>query len=348
MKGPFTEFHTLYGFIKDKKFEMIPLFYTGPIAILTTYLGWNNATFLTGLGNLVGESYTNLALLGIVGLLWYMATLLFHFFQMANPDSPHFHIGVYQILRKAEYEAFSPFLHEGRARFSFKSLQHWLYSQGGYKELYMARKEWDQTKQDYELLLNQYEDELRDANAVRNELLKTKNEQLLYLSKILAKTKTNIERLVNNRYGIHDLDFFCPYTLYELQGDKLILIADVGTGANAKSELSIEEHSEYISVQVLTHSEPFKYQRISINRTILSYRMDMPDNQLWVMNLHMNETDEILLEFFFGSAIIEAPELLEVVRAYCRLVKKFVMDSPGPDLTSHQRTSMTGRDIHAG
>ncbi|MDT3417133.1 hypothetical protein QO009_003028 [Brevibacillus aydinogluensis] len=346
IKGPIVEFKTLFGFLKKQKFEIVPLLITGPLAIVAGYMGWNSQLLVNGLGQLVGVQYTNYALIVIVTIAWYLVTMVLHFFRMADPNSKHFHIGVYQILRKSEFRAFSPFLKESRNRFSFAAMKDWFYSQGGYAELFFARKEWDKMKEKYEQLITVYDAELRAANAERDELIRTKNTQLLYLSKILGKAKTNIERLVNDRFGITDLDFFCPYTLYELNNDKLVLIADVGTGANAKAEILLHEHPDFISVQVLTHHEPFKYQRISKNRTILSYRMDMPDDKVWVINLHINETDEILLEFFFGSAIIEAPELLEVVQAYCRLLKKYVLDvSDGKSFNQSQRTGTTGRDI---
>mgnify|MGYP001442047349 CR=1 FL=1 len=344
-KGPFFECKTLFGFLKKQKFEMVPLLFTGPLAIVAGFMGWNNEILMDGLGKWVGDEYTNYALIGVVAVAWYLITMVFHFFQMANLNSKHFHIGVYQILRRAEFQAFSPFLRESRNRFTFEAMKDWLYSQGGYAELFTARQEWDQKRGEYEKLLNEYENELRAANAERDELIRIKNAQLIYLSKILGKAKTNIERFVNNRYGTNDLDFFCPYTLYELRGDRLVLVADVGTGANAKAEILLHEHPEYSSVQVLTHHQPFKYQRVSQNRTILSYKMDMPDGTVWVINLHMNETDEILLEFFFGSAIIEAPELLDVVRAYSRLLKKYVLDvSDGQNSRQSRRTGTTGRD----
>jgi hypothetical protein len=291
--------------------------------------------------------YTNHVLIAILVIAWYLLTVVFHFFKMANPNSEHFHIGVYQILRKAEFDAFSPFLKDSRNRFTFEAMKNWFYSHGGYAELYFARKEWDQEREEYERLLDEYYAEILEVTNENIKLMDEKHKVTLYLLNLLSKAKTNVERLVNNRYGKDDLAFFCPYTLYELVDDeKLVLITDVGTGANAKEEILLAEHPEFASVQVLTHKEPVLYQRISRNKTILSYRMIMPDQKIWVMNLHINDNDEKTLEFLFGDVIIDSQELLELVRAYCWLFKKYVLDVEESSGSTYDWTSTgtTGRD----
>ncbi|CAI8948442.1 putative DUF3644 domain-containing protein [Brevibacillus sp. IT-7CA2] len=347
-KGPILEFKTIFGFLKTKKFEILPVMTTGPLAAAMTWFGWNSELLINKLGNLVGVQNINYALLLIILIAWYLFTTAFHFFVMANPDSSHFHIGVYQILRKAEYRAFDPFLQNNRSRFSFKGFQNLFLSKGGYAELYYARIEWDKTKTEYERLLDEFDIGLRHLVKENEKLLDQKHKVSLYLLGLLSKAKTNVERFTNNRFGRNDLDFFCPYTLYKLvDDDRLELIADRGTGANALEEIRLEEHTEYASVQVLTHSEPVLYQKISRNRTIFSYRMVMPDQTIWVMNLHVNDSDEKALEFLFGNVIIDSQELLELIRAYCWLLKTHVIDG-GHDSDSHNgltNTGTTGRDM---
>lgn len=345
--GPFLEFKTIYGFLEKKKFEFLPVMATGTVAAGLTWFGWDSELLLKKLGSLVGDQNINLALILIIIFAWYLVTTVFHYFLMANPDSSHFHIGVYQKLRKAEYRAFSPFLQNNRSRFSFKGFQNLFLSQGGYAELYFARKEWDEDRRKLENALEQSETEVNDANDAIVKLMQEKQKESEYLLGLLSKAKTNVERFVNNRYGKDDLDFFCPYTLYELVDlDRLELIADRGTGANAQEKILLAENPEYVSVQVLANPDPVLYQRISRNKTILSYRMVMPDYKVWVMNLHINDSDEKTLEFLFGDAIIDSQELLELVRAFCWLLKGHVLDAKGIPSSMDDRTSTgtTGRD----
>lgn len=321
--GPFKEFKTVLGLLKDRKFELLPLMITGPTAGVIAYYGWDSQYMIKQ----VGEERANLYLILGVVVMWYILTLVIHFFRMADVSGSHFHIGAYKILRKAEYQAFLPFIHEGR-KFTFEAMRSWFYAnQGGYAELYKKQEEWHAKEHEYQQASTQLRKLLQMTIAEKNSLIDEKNRHVLYLTELLEKVKTNAERLVNGRLDTRDLGLFCPYTLYELCDDRLKIIDDVGTSANAKSDIILDDHPEYVSVQVLTHPDPYKYQRVGRNRTIMSFRMVMPNQKIWVMNFHIRENDEKLIELFFGDAIIEIHDLLGLIKVYCYLLQVFVLNS---------------------
>jgi len=112
--GPFSQAKTIINFFIEKKFSFVPLLITGPAAAIIGFLAWDTEGFI----QYFGYKYANWILIGGIAIVWYAVTAGMHFLEMAKLDSPHFHIGAFARLRKAEFAALKPFI-QGDQRFTF-------------------------------------------------------------------------------------------------------------------------------------------------------------------------------------------------------------------------------------
>jgi hypothetical protein len=316
--GPFSEFQTLLNILKAKKYSFLPILATGPIAVILGFFGWNSDTFV----QFFGPEFANGVLIVILSLLWYIGTVIFHFFEMAKLDSPHFHIGAFARLRKAEYEAFKPFI-QGTQRFSFQGLKDWLYDParigGLYREFLEKEREWLNEKEQFINGIESINENYKKLLESKNKAIEDLESNLAFAFRLLHKSKVNIARFTNGQLTPSDLEFICPYTLYKLEGDMLIKIADVGTSGNGKN-INIHEKKDYACVQVLSQVDEYYYDTLGPDRSIFSYKMRMPDNSIWVINFHINEKDDQIMEIFFGDGIIDTETLFDLVYVHCKLL----------------------------
>jgi len=318
LSGPFAEFKTIFDIVKAKKFSLLPVMYTGPLAGVIGWFGWDADAFI----QYFGYDYANGFLIGAIFLVWYIATAILHFFEMANLDSPHFHIGAFARLRKAEFEAFKPFIH-GEQRFSFVGLKDWLYDPArvgsSVLEYIEKEKEWIKKREEYDSGIKALQAEFMALQQSKNAQIEELELKITFAFRLLQKVKTNLSRFTNGELTQNDLEFICPYTIYKLEGDVLVKKADVGTSGNGKT-INIHEKKDYSCVIVLDHLEEFYYGRLGADRSVFSYRMTMPDGSIWVVNFHINENDNQIMEIFFGNGIIDTQTLFDLVFVHCKLL----------------------------
>ncbi|MBA4535192.1 hypothetical protein [Brevibacillus halotolerans] len=325
-KATFSQYKGLFTFLKDKKFNITPLISSSISVGVLSFFGWEGAynkviiwirdiTIITGFQE---DAITNTALIFIVFVTWVVITATLSFLQMAKPYNPYFDIRVYKMLRKDEYDAFLPFLQEENT-FTFSGIKSKLNSTNGGNLLDVLSKKEDEINL-LKTTIDELGEELYQTIDVKNEEINNLKEQVIFLNKLIAKVKTSMSRYNNQCFSVHDIDFFCPFTLYELRDDKLVRLADVKTGGNSKTEISLSENPHYASVKVLSHEGDYFYERINSESSILSFKIPLPNNHVWVINFHIYQNDEQALELFFGDAIIDTMTMVELVQACCRLL----------------------------
>lgn len=316
--GPFSQVKTIINILRDKKFSFVPLMVTGPGAIVIGWLGWDTEAFI----QYFGYEYANWILIGGTVFIWYAVTASLHFLEMAKLDSPHFHIGAFARLRKAEFAALKPFI-QGDQRFTFQGLKDWVYDPArigtAHVELVEKEKKWLQEREEFESGVRALQKEFERLQSLKNSHIEDLESRLTFTFRLLEKIKTNLSRFANGILTENDLDFICPYTLYKLEGGTLVKKADVGTSGNGR-DINISEKTDYACVIALNHHEGYFYGRLGADRSVFSYRMSMPDESIWVINFHINERDHQIMEIFFGNGIIDTQTLFDLVHVHCRLI----------------------------
>ncbi|QDX90968.1 hypothetical protein EEL30_00350 (plasmid) [Brevibacillus laterosporus] len=332
-KATFAQYKGVFAFLKDKKFNITPLVSSSIGIGALSFFGWEgpynkiiiwskDISIITGFQE---DVITNTTLIFITLIVWVLITATLSFLHMAKPFNPYFDIRVYKMLRKDEYEAFLPFLHEGNS-FTFAGIKSKLNSANGGNISDILRNKENEIgtlKEKSELLKTTIDDlgkELYRTINVKNEDINKLKEQVIFLNKLIDKVKTSISRYNNRCFSVYDIDFFCPFTLYELRKDRLVRLADVKTGGNSKTEISLAEHQHYASVKVLSHEDDYVYERVDSGSSILSFKIPLSNSDIWVINFHIYQNDQQALELFFGDAIIDTKTMVELVQAHCRLL----------------------------
>ncbi|WP_126429955.1 hypothetical protein [Brevibacillus marinus] len=266
--------------------------------------------------------YVSIGLLVIVGFIGFVI------WEMADPQHNHFHIAAYRWVKRSEYRAMTPFL-GGSKKFTFEDLANRFTSYRdlneklvqAYEEIRRIEAELNTEKAEHQKTKDEFEHVAKQMIDEKNELLEAQGDQIEYLFLILKEVKTNIDRFINGTFSTSDLGFLAPYTLYKLQEDRLIKIDDVRTSSHGKKEIILSEHPDYATVRVLTHPEPYWITEFEPGRMMLTLRLDMLDGEVWVINFHIDQSDDRLMKLFFEDAIIDSTILFELIAAHCRLAQ---------------------------
>lgn len=301
------------------------------LAVIGAYVEWS--FLLDAAEYLKSESikpyYISIGLFVIVGFLGFVI------WKMADPQYEHFHITAYRWVKPSEYKAMLPFF-DGNKKFTFEDLSERFITRESLsdeiKETYkmitdlqqqvrQKEKELQAEKDKHQNTKIVFEQAAKDLIDEKNALLEVQSDQLEVLFDILNEVRINIERYINGTFSTSDLGFLAPYTLYRLQGDRLIKIDDVRTSSHGKNEIIISEHPDYATVRVLTHPQPYWVTDFEPGRRMLSLRMDMLDGEVWVINFHINWSNERLVKLLFEDDIIGSTTLFDLIRAHCRLAQ---------------------------
>lgn len=301
---------------------------------------------LSGIGGAAG-AYAYLGTWGIVGvgcsifIMGYLFTLPYYFWKMSIIDSSHFHIKVYRLLRKKEYECFSrAFLYED---FSFSGLYDYVTalvtSQNQEEE--SARHLIEHFNSEKQLLKDMIEEiraekqemecHLQEAQLASSEIVgfllddqQRLEKTISYLLDLIRKANTVLYRIKNGMFEPADLMIVSAFTIYELQDDVLVKIMDVGTSGASPKVISTTNpfYKDWAAVEVITResNEPY-YNNPYPGNVIVSYRMVMDKNKIWVYNFHIDErSEERALELTI-SDIIDSRVVYRLIHALCLLLQ---------------------------
>ncbi len=300
-----------------------------------------------GIGGLA-SLYAYLGLWGSIGAgvalfaVGYLLVLPYYLWQMTIIPSRHFHIGAYRVIRRNEYEYFSrAFLYED---FSFSGLYDYITELTSYQGKESESVEYlinhfnaekGQLEQRIEELKTDKlstEDLLKKAQQTSDEVInylldeqKKLDKAIVYLLELVKKANIALYRMKNGLFQPADLMIISGYTIYELRGDLLEKIIDIGTSGASPNKLPLKssKYKDWAAVIVVnaSSSDPY-YNNPYPGSTIVSYRMEMGNDKIWVYNFHIDEkSNEMALDLTI-SDIIDTRVVYRLVHALCLLLQE--------------------------
>ncbi|NDI36607.1 hypothetical protein [Chengkuizengella sediminis] len=235
-------------------------------------------------------------------LIGYIVVLGVNFRDMGKLKNPSFHIDVYKLVKKEEYDLYAEcFRHD----FSFSELYQYMHGQITTREINDERfadkmsdslsklkttfdvekdgyiQRYDELLNDYDLTFQHYEDKLFEND---------------YLIDFLKKIKIFLARLENGNGHWYDLDIL-PFTIYEMdtRTQQIVKREDVKTLDEIKNgttfHLKDDNYKNHSSVKALKNQEnniiTYEYDDFDV----ITIKKNQQDNKIWVFNFIL-ENDE--------------------------------------------------------
>ncbi|MEI2356683.1 hypothetical protein [Mesobacillus zeae] len=271
-------------------------------------------------------------------ILGYLVSMLFYLPQLTDFKSEHFHLGAYKTFRKQEYNLFKGAFLDDIGDYYFKGLYDYTTSsKEGYqlirsllqgyisgekaeyeKEIYRLNQIIDENQINTELITEEYSE-------FSNELI-TEKEQMLsefeYVINLLKDINTLLFRIHNKGIELQDLNILTGFTLYELRGETLYQIADVGTSGITATEIRLKDkkYANYGVVKVINDKLNLPYRNDPYpGHVIVSYKMSIDGKGTWVYNFHFDDSNTKASKLLIENAIIESKEIYRLIHALCLL-----------------------------
>lgn len=286
-------------------------------------------------------------------LFAYIASMVMYYPQLINFKSDHFHTGAYRLFRRQEYDLFQSAFIDEKGDFFFKGLYDYVTSSSeGQKAIgelvnngYMnvekllsnfvqnERTKYESTihrleennqelKTNMEELNNEYHEFSTSLIADRDEIL----QQSQNVVDLLKDLNTLLFRIHNKGLATQDLDILTGFTLYELQGNKLVQLEDRRTsGITPKViDLNDSKYADYGVVKVVKDdlNQPFFNHPYS-GHVVVSYKMRIDNSGTWVYNFHFDESNTKAWKLLVQNDIIESKEIYRLVHALTLLTINF-------------------------
>ncbi|KZV13681.1 nucleoprotein TPR-like [Dorcoceras hygrometricum] len=250
--------------------------------------------------------------------------------KMATVGRPEFHLGALKSKRPAEYKIWNSLLQKESFTFgnlyevmhayinppkdsSVESVLH--YSMGHESALM-------DTIEELKNRLEDYEDYIEDMNAD----LENAEQSIEYLVQLQKDINTNLYRMVNDIMDFDDLRIITPFTVYEVDGNYLRKIKDVGTSGGSLKEIdmTLSQGKEYAAVTAAksgTFIQAFESNPYP-GRTVVSFAMNMLQGQKWIWCFHFDESNKRALSLTKSNDIIEVRQIRRLIHAFCLLIQK--------------------------
>lgn len=299
------------------------LLVSGALAVIGNYLEW---PLILAIARFL-QSEKMALLYPYFGTAMTILYIVVRIMKMSNHDSEYFHHLAYKLVKPQEYKALLPFM-DGDKKFSFEQYAKWLQSTKesrdieAYKKIAELQDELSRQEQEYLEVITTIGEEQKKIIASKNERIERLADHSEKLLEIINHVKMNIERYLNGQISVSDLGFLAPYTLYEKQGNYLVKIADVGTSGHGKKVIDIEQNPGLTCVQALEYPNDILEDELDAKRLIYSYKMDLADDVTWVINFHIDKTDQKTKQIFSrdpSDAIMDLQIVLDLVRTHCHL-----------------------------
>ncbi|MDE3840972.1 hypothetical protein C0966_17035 (plasmid) [Bacillus methanolicus] len=276
------------------------------------------------------------------GFIGYLITMAIYFPQLTRFDSDHFHTGAYQVFRRQEYDLFKAAFLDPQGEFYFKGIYDYVTnSKEGYRLVERLIHDFLQNERtNYESKIHYFEEKIKDINknaeeitseynAFTEELISERDELLTefeYVIQLLKDLNTLLFRMHNKGLTKKDLNVLTGFTLYELRGDKLVQIEDVGTSGITAEEISLSDprYSHYGVVKVIKENldQPY-FNHPYPGHVVVSYRMRIDQKAIWVYNFHFDDSNTRAWKLLVENDIIESKEIYRLVHALCLLSQDF-------------------------
>jgi hypothetical protein len=255
--------------------------------------------------------------------LLYWALVVKHTSKMASIGDPNFHIGAFKATRPKEYAIWSPFFQKHNATFTglHEYVNQHLHPQSGAE----IKAILEYTKGQTDALLTSKEEYRTERDYMIGEVERYEK-AVGYLVDIIKAINKSLYRLTNNCMDFHELDFVCPFTIYEVDGDVIRKRIDRGTSGSSPEVIPLVEENaiKYAAVDVALHPDDgaIKYNNPYPNRTVVAYRMKMLNDVIWIWNFHFDDSNHKALSLTLSNDIIEIGEVYRLVHAFCLILQK--------------------------
>lgn len=338
--------------VKDMQKGIEAFFKTSAFLVILPYLtavgGWLVSLFYSF--EISFPSWTVTAISFVFG---YIASMVMYFPQLLSFKSEHFHTGAYRVWRRQEYDLFQSSFLDEKGDFFFKGLYDYVTnSSEGQKAIeslvnngYMnvenlfsnyiqnERTKYESTihrleesnqelKTKMEELNNEYQNFNTSLIADRDDIL----QQSQNVVDLLKDLNTLLFRIHNKGLTTQDLDILTGFTLYEVQGNKLVQIEDRKTSGVTPKVIDLDEpkFADYGVVKVVKENlnQPFFNHPYS-GHVVVSYKMRIDNSGTWVYNFHFDESNTKAWKLLVENDIIESKEIYRLVHAITLLTINF-------------------------
>jgi hypothetical protein len=264
---------------------------------------------------------------------------------MCQFDSGYFRIGAYAFFRKQEYDMFKKTLLHDDNTLYFTPIYHQMsllmnkeHASKEHIEIihkridtflnqekahYLAQikslqDKFEQKEQEHKQAIKEYDDELEKVVQKSKEV----HIGIQYIVEFLKATNTALYRIKNNCFSIADITNMvsCGITIYEMDNGGTILRKkyDEGTSGSSPSEISLED-SKYATARAVTSEDDVEIDEPSPGRFVVSRKMKMGYNKIWVINFHFDESQEKPLFLTVSNDILNTQEVMRMIHALCLL-----------------------------
>lgn len=305
-----------------------------------------------------------LQLMGIGLLIGYIISFALAPLEMVKFTSPYFHLGAYALFRKQEYQLFKKALLDDVNPLYFGPIYDYISmlltkENLGQHELKLIHDRIDSflnsEKSEYKSHIKVLEERFKEKQEEHVKAIKDYDQQLEKLVKshhelhkglgwvieFIKATTTSLYRKKNNYFSYADLARIigCGVTIYEIQGEQLVKIADEGTSGHSPKVISINDskYEEWAVVKVAGDEkveekidEPYPGRFVVARRMLMSYGKE------WIINFHFDETDDRALFLIVTDDIIDTKEVFRMIHSICLLKQE--KDQRGEGNNGSERT----------
>ncbi|WP_282156009.1 hypothetical protein [Cytobacillus gottheilii] len=282
----------------------------------------------------------------IGGIIGYVITILIYFPTILKYNSDHFHLGAYRVWRRQEYNLFQGAFLDAPEDFYFKGIYDYVTRSGeisqlvdkrlgdflqneraNYKsEIRSLKDQLEQSNDNAKHMNTEFKSVIADHQQFLDQLMVENKETLLelgYLIQLLKDINMLLFRKFNGKFTRKDLNILTGFTLYELQGNKLVLIEDVQTSGASPKVIPLDDpkYKDYGAVRVIKDKDnhtPYINEPYP-EHMIVSYSYNIDHKAIWVYNFHFDMTDERILKLLVGNGTIDSREIYRLVHALCLL-----------------------------
>ncbi|WP_416826102.1 hypothetical protein [Ectobacillus polymachus] len=256
-------------------------------------------------------------------IIFFSFNLYLYLRKMLNfNEEKYFHIGAYRVFRKSEYNGFIKYIPS--RDFSFKGLyDEIIYNIPEAKELEVKKAQ----IKDMKVIHEEY---VKNSTEDQNKLLlqiKEHNAQISMIVKLLKDINTALYQMTNECFDSSSLLFITGFTIHEKRDNKLIKIMDRGTTGKTLKEYdipdTITEKSDAV-LRALSTKERYTPQ-IDIpykNHFIMSFKMRMAHDKIWVFNFQSDYDDDRALFFLMNNDMLDTREVFRLIHALCLILQE--------------------------
>lgn len=338
---PLTSIWDLKGVFKKKTVNFAPAIPITAGTVLVPII-----TFLTGI-----VWWKLLIALLIVG---YLISFIFIAPRtMCTFNSGYFRIAAYASFRKQEYDLFHRTLLHDKETFYFTPIYEYVKllatkdtSAKEHVELIHNRIDTflQQEKSEYLSEIKSLKDNFREKEKELKQAIKDYDNELQllfddsnnlhlgikHIVEFLKATNTALYRKKNKCFNIADITHMlsCGITIYELDDQTKVLKKKYDEGTSGASPQEIPLSSRFATARVINLKTVEEIDEPSTGRFVVSRRFDMGYDKIWVVNFHMDESQEKPLFLTVSNHILDTNEVMRMIHSML-LLKQEVDEMKG-------------------